>query len=282
MASYWQGPRTPQNIWSRALVEQNSARLASAHHEAGHTVAALHLGRNVHRVTVGSNGGGALMQTAAATEPLPDGTARDFINRLKRSGTTLADDWVRDDLMLTLAGPAAGSRVGGLPLGGSDEDSIRRLIVLLARSEAEALRAFDEAQARARRLVDQYWPVIEDIAHALDEKRELSGDEVREICRRSAAGRELLASPEPPTLPAPVPTKELHYPGGEIRHRRMGVHFTPVPPPPREDTARERRATLERLCAADGYDPAQDYGWWVANILLLDFTPRGGKIYGRA
>jgi hypothetical protein len=276
MTSFWQGPRATRSIWSR---RQNSARFCSAHHEAGHVVAALHLRRNVHCVEVGENGGGQMQQLADTSVPLPDSTARDFIGRLKRNGARLSDQWIKDDLMLTFAGPAAGTCVGGLPLGGSDEESIRRLIVLLARSEDEGARAFDEAQARARRLVDQYWSVIEDIATRLDEARELAGDHVKAICRRSVLGRKLLGEEEPmryTTIGALSAADAAREPDEQgLRYRNMSARIAP------EDARSRRASALRAMCKSDGYDPDVWFTEWLRMFVSPDPPYRGGRLFGR-
>jgi hypothetical protein len=245
----WMGPRTISLPLNRTRAPTCSGRSETAHHESGHAAAALFLKLPLGRVVLHPDGGGAMYQTGSRPEALPDETARSLIDKLKRDGVRLTDQWVKNDLMLTFAGPAAGVRVGGHDLDGHDEASVRRLITMLARSEAEALQAFDEAHARAHRLVDEFWPVIEDVALKLDAAGELSGDEVRAVCRRSVLGRRLIGEEEP----ARFTNIGALSGAGEVRTRT--------------DDAANRRAALEAMCIADGF-ALHHFDSWLRNCFL--------------
>jgi hypothetical protein len=188
-----------------------------------------------------------------------------------------------DDIVVDLCGGCAQSRLtSDLDSAFSDRYSAEQFAKAVTSSRQEMNELLAEAHRLAEELVARYWSVIVDLARELDAAGRLNDVQIREIVGRGALGRALLNQPDPIRPSASVPTKkappEIRYPD-EIRHRMMTAQLEPQRP---EDIARRRRAQLEALCRADGYDPTMWFDEWIRMMIHPVPPYRGGKIFGKA
>jgi hypothetical protein len=164
------------------------AEAVTAHHEAGHAVAAAYLEIEFSKVTIV---GDAIALGRVIYEDPPD-----YVLKAEANGTR--DDpryvqWMERSIIVTLAGGIAERRYsprskwregGGHGKGaapGSDVQTvIRRIEDMHGPSKvADAYHTYLEARAEA--LVEEYWPKIRTVAKALLRRKEMMADEVFEV-----------------------------------------------------------------------------------------------------
>ena len=137
----------------------------TAYHEAGHAVAALALGRPVHRVSVLPN-----------AERLGQCEFRKGVQRP-------SEDWVETEILISLAGMVAEARLTGhYDHGGADRDlrQVRKLALMRA-SDRAVERLERRMLAKTENLLgdDQLWQAVEWIAQELLKHGQISGRAAR-------------------------------------------------------------------------------------------------------
>jgi len=143
---------------------------ATAYHEAGHAVVALALGRPVHRVSVRPR--------------------RDRLGQCEfRKGVFRpSDDWLEQEILISLAGLAAEARhTGHYARDGADRDLryVRRLA--LQRATERQLERFERRMlAKVENLLadEGHWRAVEAIAAELLKHEEISGRAARHLYER--------------------------------------------------------------------------------------------------
>jgi ATP-dependent Zn protease len=140
---------------------------ATAYHEAGHAVAALALGRPVHKVSA-----------------LPD---RDRLGwcEFKKGVFRPSDDWLEREALIALAGLAAEARHTGeyaLAEAGRDLRYVRKLALQRA-SERSVERLERRLLAKTEHLLadDAHWRAVEGIAAELMRHGQISGRAARHL-----------------------------------------------------------------------------------------------------
>lgn len=191
------------------MTARNDRRdLVTAHHEAGHAVAAIVLGVPVRHATI--------------IPDEPDAQGRTLGHVRFRSGDADLPSLGHRLLIVTLAGPAAQRRFAPRsPIRANavcDFHHARLDSETCSSSPAAARSLHRWAQHEARALVAREWLVVEHVAAALIERRTLSGDEIRDIGARVMAARESVAAEyrktrlrEPMAIAALVDEHETHW-----------------------------------------------------------------------
>src|SRR4051812_41850310 len=140
---------------------------ATAYHEAGHAVAALVLGRPVHKVSV-----------------LPDCDRLGWCE-FKKGVFRPSEDWLEREVMIALAGMAAEARHTGeyaLPEAAQDLRFVRKLALQRA-SERSVERLERRLLAKTENLLadDANWQAVELIAAELLKHGQISGRAARHL-----------------------------------------------------------------------------------------------------
>lgn len=90
--------------------------------------------------------------------------------------------WASEDLIVLFAGAAAHARIDGVEVardaGGVDLERAVALADAVTRSDDDALDLLVESRARAAAYVSQFWPQITAVAHELNRRGRLDGDDV--------------------------------------------------------------------------------------------------------
>jgi hypothetical protein len=152
---------------------------AMAYREAGYTVACRSLGFRVRRATIPLNG-----------------KPSEFLSWLRRARFSRYSGLSRrsmmryhDRIVCALAGLQAQRRVARQSDRSSDangdEAIASELLLRLHGEERERICAFRYLQARARNLVSNQWPLIEDLAKELLTYQSLTGKEIADILQAS-------------------------------------------------------------------------------------------------
>lgn len=151
-----------------------SPDVATAYHEAGHAVAALALGRPVHRVSV-----------------LPD---RDRLGwcEFRKGVFRPSEDWLEREALIALAGMAAEARHTGeyaLPEAAQDLRYVRKLALQRA-SERSVERLERRLLAKTEHLLadDDHWRAVESIAAELLKHGQISGRAARHLFEMAQKG----------------------------------------------------------------------------------------------
>ena len=175
----------------------------TAHHEAGHAVAAWWFGQLKKRdyVTIVADG-------AAGSRGHFRNPPR-FISEVERESgmngrTTLQAEKF---IMGCLAGNAASCRYKNrkrryLVGGRSDREQAVEVLSHLVESNEELRLYFRLLQVRAENLIDRFWPEVEAVAERLLLEKRLNGEQIRETCLEA---RRLLKKSSP-TSALPIPT----------------------------------------------------------------------------
>jgi ATP-dependent Zn protease len=144
----------------------SAATAATAHHEAGHAVAAIVRGVRVKHATIA-----------------PSGNRAGHIRLLGRVPTQTGA--MHDRGMIALAGEAAQRRFSPRSVrrhhGGSDREAVRRFALDASGSAKVAQCLVDLWQAQADDLVQARWATIQRIAAALLERQTIDGAELRRL-----------------------------------------------------------------------------------------------------
>jgi hypothetical protein len=144
--------------------------LTVAYHEAGHAVIAQKLGASLKRVSIKA--------------------CDQYRGIVRYRGLKIVDDMDRGRLraerviMIALAGPAAQRRYRKSSWrtyhGSDDYRQVMKLAAYFFPWDAKTQKAFVRwLELRTEWLVDQHWPAIERLAHALMERTTMTGDEVK-------------------------------------------------------------------------------------------------------
>lgn len=150
----------------------------TAHHEAGHAVAALHGGFDLRKVSMGivefeeegvTEGFARLISPACATIFIPPSTSHSVHS-------------VEKEIVQYFAGPIAEARFTAEPICLPEHPGSDLVLV----KEAAATAGFSKEYVgillgRARRLIQRKWPDVEIIARALLREGELSKEQVLEL-----------------------------------------------------------------------------------------------------
>ncbi len=144
----------------------STATAATAHHEAGHAVAAMVRNVQVKYATIA-----------------PSGDSVGYIRLLGRVPTQVGAMHNRG--LIALAGEAAQRRFSPRSVrrhhGGSDREAVRRFALDASGSAKVAQCLVDLWQAQADDLVQTRWAAIQRIAAALLERQTLDGAELRRL-----------------------------------------------------------------------------------------------------
>ena len=160
-----------------------SSETIIAHHEAGHAVAALRLGVPVHHVTIDpeNDDGGIVLGHVRFLGGDKDPPS--LSHRL---------------LLVSLSGPAAQRRFAPRsPIrmnGRSDFEHARCESELVSSSPTAARSLTRWAECESRSFVEREWPLIQNVAALLIERRTLSGDDLQEALAPIEAARESVAA----------------------------------------------------------------------------------------
>lgn len=146
--------------------------VATAYHEAGHAVVALALGRPVHRVSV---------------RPNADRLGQCEFRKGRHQPT---DDWLEDEILISLAGMAAEARATGVyERGGAARDLRFARQLMLQRASERSLDRYERRMlAKVENLLgdDGHWRAVEAIAAELAARETISGRQtvhLFELCR---------------------------------------------------------------------------------------------------
>ena len=150
---------------------------ATAYHEAGHAVAALALGRPIHRVSV-----------------LPDGQYLG-VCRFGKGVFRPSEDWLEREILIALGGIAAEARFSGdyaWDAASRDHQYVAELCLERAGGERQAQRLERRLLAKAEHLLAQAgnWEAVERLAAELLRVGEISGRAARHLyqeCQRRHA-----------------------------------------------------------------------------------------------
>lgn len=149
--------------------------VATAYHEAGHAVVALALGRPVHRVSV---------------RPSAERLGQCEFKKGRHQPT---DDWVEDEILISLAGMAAEARATGFyERGGAARDLRFARSLMLQRSSERSLDRYERRMlAKVENLLsdDGHWKAVEQIAAELVAQATLSGRQAVHLFKQATDGR---------------------------------------------------------------------------------------------
>ena len=153
----------------------SDALRATAFHEAGHAVVALALGRPVHRVSV---------------RPSMDRLGQCEFKKGRQKPT---DDWLEDEVLISLAGMAAEARATGVyERGGAARDlRFARSLMLQRASERTLDRVERRMLAKVENLLGDpgHWLAVERVAADLLAKGTISGRQAVHLFEQ--AGRDI-------------------------------------------------------------------------------------------
>lgn len=168
----------------------NERRMALAYHEAGHAVAQLIQGLKIKAVSIkarersaGRSDGyarGRAFRAVFANSP----TAWDIAPRHKNQ--------FEKEVRSLLAGEVAQRRFAPRSVRGwqtrqahhGDMPQVEDLIRRIAPSDREFAAYFKLLMIQTELLIEQYWPCVEAIAAALNERESLTGNEVSDVFKR--------------------------------------------------------------------------------------------------
>ena len=146
--------------------------VATAYHEAGHAVVALALGRPVHRVTV---------------RPTADRLGQCEFKKGRHQPT---DDWLEDEILISLAGLAAEARATGVyERAGAVRDLRFARSLMLQRASKRGLDRYERRMlAKVENLLadDGHWRAVEAIAAELVAKETISGRQALHLLEQAA------------------------------------------------------------------------------------------------
>ena len=155
-------------------------RLAIAHHEAGHAVAAFRAGREIREVCI----------SAATDDPMYDGNIQHdnpLYGQHIGDGDERLSDYYDGELIIALAGPEAEHRHNsGARIAGNDLDVAQEILDRFVGSRVERERYLRLMQRETRGLVNREWPAIERVAAALLRHGRLTGGQVAQLIREGA------------------------------------------------------------------------------------------------
>jgi hypothetical protein len=185
---------------------------ATAYHEAGHSVAAITLGRSVVRVSIERD-----EFTLGRVEHRPRG--RKLRPDVEADGRTRRA--VNADIVVSWAGPLAEERFTGQfnePGAQRDLDRSFDLALNLTVGDMDEAAAYVEwLRFRTIRLMREpnFWPQVQAVADALVKHRSLSGVLVRHIM--ATAARRVVAGRWPDSRPATAPPADWNRGFGHER-----------------------------------------------------------------
>jgi len=170
----------------------NRSRLAASYNEAGHAVASFRYDKPVYSIEVDDEGGGFFRHSPP--EPMP----RAGVDDTKAWNWLVANvefdiDFVRTQGLILLAAPAAVERAIGEPLGcGDDLDRADCLIASLRWPLWDRCQLYKEIAGEAGKLIYAFWEETEALAKRLYDVGFLHEAEIKQIIRRSFAGRVII------------------------------------------------------------------------------------------
>ena len=140
-------------------IDQNKL---TAHHEAGHAVIAIAVGRSVNKVSI-----------IAKNTKLG-------VCKMKKGRAKASQDVLEGELLILLAGMAAESRISGrYNLQGAAQDlrDAERLAMMRAGNERQAGKTIKRALDKVQNMLSQKdtWAAVKAVAKDLIEKEEISG-----------------------------------------------------------------------------------------------------------
>jgi hypothetical protein len=148
---------------------------ATAHHEAGHVVVGVHLGFSLKCVCL-----------APRTTEDRHGIVTDWEGRL---GGTEFDPFPQFDadsrIIMTAAGPIAAFMFDPNSVAGKFVGADQGMIDQTINAAGYDISTRERLIAEAKQLVSDNWDSIKRVAHALVERRNLSGDEVQKLISSS-------------------------------------------------------------------------------------------------
>lgn len=155
------------------------ADILTAHHEAGHAIVALAMGREVHRVSI------VPAKSRLGHCELKKGSARNV------------KDWLEAEALILLAGVAAEGRLSGQYCwSGASRDlrQVRELTAMRAGSDEQAARLEKRLLDKVENLLDseEIWEAIQAVAGELLTRQTISGRNARhhyEMSKARAAKR---------------------------------------------------------------------------------------------
>ncbi len=153
----------------------------TAYHEAGHAVAAIHLGQTVKRVSIVPREEDETL--GRMTGRKPPGWFEPDVYRDSRHR-----DWIEGEVLVLLVGGLAEARLKGQRNrvgAGGDYQAVLRLTGYLCGSKEEEKKYLDWLHCRARGLLDApgFWRAVKDVAAELLREQEISGRRARAIYR---------------------------------------------------------------------------------------------------
>ena len=147
-------------------------------HEAAHAVAAAVLGSPICSIEIANDGGA--FRSRAPSKRASDKTEREIAHDLCSDWKIADTVWVKQKLIEL----SAGGYAEWCFYGKANDDVDREYIGLVSRAATECWRQqatlIRTADAKARRLVDEYWHAIEDLAIAVlsSPRRRLEANEI--------------------------------------------------------------------------------------------------------
>ena len=155
-------------------------RLAIAHHEAGHAVAAFRAGREIREVCI----------AAVTDDPRYDGNIQHnnpLYGQHLEAGDERLSDYYGGELIIALAGPEAERRHDSVTgIAGNDLDVAQEILDRFVGSGVERESLLRLAQRETRDLVNREWPAIERVAAALLRHGRLTGGQLAQLIREGA------------------------------------------------------------------------------------------------
>ena len=132
------------------------------------------------------------MQERSSLGPTPQSYTRPTMRSTKTKGPSAkpaqAYDWHADAVMTIAGGMAEAEFLKDgctwRKLEGTRSD--RRIVALARRKLGDQARSIAEYEAECERLIKQHWPLIEAVAAKLLKEETLSGNDVYDICWRTA------------------------------------------------------------------------------------------------
>jgi hypothetical protein len=151
-------------------------RLAIAHHEAGHAVAAFR-GREIREVCI----------SAVTDDPRYDGNIQHnnpLYGQHLEDGDERLSGYYEGELIIALAGPEAECRHdSGTRIAGNDLDVAQEILDRFVGSRVARERYLRLVQRETRALVKREWPAIERVAAALLRHGRLTGGQLAQLIR---------------------------------------------------------------------------------------------------